>query len=150
MRADNTRHLIRAARLRSDQTRERAVDSLRRLDRAGTPLTVEAVAREANVSRSWLYTQIDLRLEIERARGRQQRQVSAPLPPPRQRASDASLLRRLEAATDRIRRLEHDNAQLRQALTQSLGAQRTADIVGSPAATRDTPNNNKPKLIRRG
>lgn len=150
MRADNTRHLIRAARLRSDQTRERAVEALRRLDRAGTPLTVETVAREANVSRSWLYTQIDLRLEIERARGRQQRQVSAPPPPPRQRASDASLLRRLEAATDRIRRLEHDNAQLRQALAQSLGAQRTANILGTSTAPRDTPNNNMPKLIRRG
>jgi len=147
MRADNTRHLIRAARLRSDQTRERAVDALRRLDRAGTPLTVEAVAREANVSRSWLYTQIDLRLEIERARARQHRKVTPPPPPPRQRASDASLLRRLEAATERIRRLERENAQLQHTLAQALGEQRTANILGSSIARRNTPNNNRSKLI---
>lgn len=147
MRADNTGQLIRAARHRSNQTRERAVQALRRLDRTGAAVTLQAVAREAQVSRSWLYTQIDLRLEIDRARARQQRATPVPAPPPRQRASDASLLRRLEAATERIRRLETDNAQLRDALARTLGEQRTRALLGPGPAQRDTPSNNRPKLI---
>ena len=40
--------------------------------------------------------------------------------PDRQRASDASLLRRLESATERIKRLEAENQQLREALALAL------------------------------
>jgi hypothetical protein len=40
------------------------------MDNAGLSITVEAVAREAEVSRSWLYSQPDLRAEIERLRER--------------------------------------------------------------------------------
>ena len=101
-------HLIDAARRRAQATRRRAVAALRRMDTSGLPVTFDALAREAGVSRSWLYSQPDLRAEVERLRDR-------PRPPPagavpdRQRASDASLLRRLEVATQRIRELETDN-----------------------------------------
>lgn len=55
---------------------------------------------------------------------------------------EASLLRRLQAAADRIHRLEHDNQQLRQALARALGEHRTAAILG-----RDTPNRESAKLV---
>ena len=61
MRADNTGHLVAAARSRAEQTRQRAVAALRRMDSTGTPISVEALARHAGVSRSWLYAQADLR-----------------------------------------------------------------------------------------
>ena len=61
-----------------------------------------------------------------------------PRPPERQRASDASLLRRLQAATDRIQRLEDDNRQLRDALAAALGQRRTAAILGQRPG-HDTP-----------
>ena len=68
------------------------------------------------------------------------------VPPQRQRASDTSLLRRLEAATARIRQLEADNQQLRGALARTLGERRAADVLGE-TGRRDTPNRNTSKLI---
>jgi hypothetical protein len=146
MRADNTRHLLAASRRRTEDTRLRAVSALRRMDAAGDPITFEALAREAGISRSWLYSQHDLRAEIQRLRDRHRPRSPTALPPDRQRATDASLLRRLQTATDRIARLENDNRQLRDALAAALGQRRTAAILGRPGDD-DTPNNNPPKVI---
>ncbi len=96
------------------------------------------------MSRSWLYTQDDLRAEIERLR--QRHPAALPAPPQRQRASDPSLLRRLEAATSRIRRLEADNRQLRDALARALGQRRAADVLGHNG-NRDTPKRNSPEIV---
>lgn len=147
MRADNSQHLLAAAQHRTEQTRRRAVAALRRLDTTGKPVTFDAVAREAGVSRSWLYAQTDLRSEIERLRARHQAQPPSPAPPQRQRASDSSLLRRLEAATERIRRLERDNHELRDALARALGEHRTSAIVRPTTSLRDTPGQQGAKLI---
>ena len=57
MRTDNSRHVIEAARRRAEQTRQRAVTALRRMDATGQRITFDAVSREAGVSRSWLYAQ---------------------------------------------------------------------------------------------
>ena len=146
MRADNSRHLITAARDRAEQTRSRALRALRRLDDTGKPITFEAVAQEADVSRSWLYTQHDLRAEIQALRARRQPSSPTPLTPQRQRASDASLLRRLEAATERLRQLEEDNRQLREALAEALGAARTGRVLGQRPG-RDTPGRHDSKII---
>lgn len=146
MRADNTRHLLAASRRRAEDTRLRAVAALRRMDAAGDPITFEALAREAGISRSWLYAQHDLRTEIQRLRDRHRPRSPTAVPPDRQRATDASLLRRLQAATDRIQRLEDDNRQLRDGLAAALGQRRTAAILGQPGDD-DTPNSNHPKVI---
>jgi small-conductance mechanosensitive channel len=123
MRADNTRHIITAARQRHELTRAKAIQALRNLDADGSPVTVGAVAHAAGVSRSWLYAQPDLRAEIDRLRTAHHRSPASPVPA-RQRASDASLLRRLETAQKRIRQLTQDNQQLREQLAQALGQQR--------------------------
>jgi hypothetical protein len=147
MRADNSRQVIAAARHRAAATHKRAVTALRRMDKAGASITfdsVDSVAKEAQVSRSWLYNQPDLRAEVERLRARQ----TPPLPgrqiPDRQRASDASLLRRLESAAERIRRLEAENQQLREALALALGERRADNVLGS---TRDTPRKKSTTII---
>ena len=145
MRTDNSRHVIAAARHRAEQTRQRAVTALRRMDATGQRITFDAVSRAAGVSRSWLYAQPDLRAEIERFRQRHPA-TPPPVPPQRQRASDASLLRRLEAATARIRRLEADNQQLRDALARALGERRAIEVLGQVNG-RDTPKKNSPKII---
>ncbi len=106
------------------------------MDKSGTPVNFDALAREAGVSRSWLYNQPELRAEVERLRGQQGRSEPGRPLPSRQRASDASLLRRLETATERIRRLEAENKHLREALALALGERRTAAVRGE---TRDTP-----------
>jgi hypothetical protein len=130
MRADNSHHVIASARRRAAQTRERAIAALRRLDATGQTINFDTVAREAGVSRSWLYTQDDLRAQIERLRERHGPTRIPPTIPDRQQASEASLLRRLEAATARIRTLHNKNQQLRDALATALGDRRTADIRG--------------------
>jgi Family of unknown function (DUF6262) len=135
MRADNAQHVIAAARRRSQTTHRRAIAALRRMDNTGTPITVEAVAREAGVSRSWIYSQPDLRAEIDRLRDRT-RPASGRLVPDRQRTSDTSLLRRVELAAQHIRELETDNKRLRQALAEALGQRR---VTGPNPPSHDTP-----------
>ena len=129
MRADNSQHIIEAARRRSEYTRSKAIQALRSLDAAGKPVTFETVAKQAGVSRSWLYAQSDLRAEVERLRATHRRAPASPIPA-QQRTSDASLLRRLEAANTRIRRLTEENKQLREQLARSLGEQRARGVLG--------------------
>jgi hypothetical protein len=102
MPADNTDHLITAARRRHELTRSKAIQALRELEANGTSITFDSVARHGQISRSWLYTQADLRTEIERLREIQRRSPQSAVPA-RQRASEESLLRRLEAANQRNR-----------------------------------------------
>jgi Family of unknown function (DUF6262) len=141
VRADNSHHLRAAARRRALETRQRAVQALRRLDATSRPVTIEAVAREAGVSRSWLYGQPDLRAEIQRLRDHGPTRSSTPTPrvPTRQRASDASLRRRLEAVNAQIRRLRQENQQLRERLAWTLGELRTTGLHGQ--ASHAAPSN---------
>ena len=133
MRADNSHHIVAAARRRAIATRRRATTALRRMDNAGLPISFDALAREAKVSRSWLYAQPDLRVEIERLRARRDPAPVWERLPDRQRASEASLRQRLQIMSERNRQLENENRQLREALAVALGEQRTASIVGRPA-----------------
>ena len=136
MPADNTHHLTEAARRRAQATRRRAVAALRRMDTSGLPVTIDALAREAGVSRSWIYSQPDLRAEAGRLRDRPRPATGGPAVPDRERASDASLLRRVEVATQRIRELETDNKRLREALAEALGERR---VTRSSPPASDTP-----------
>ena len=137
MRADNSGHVIDAARRRSQATQQRAVAALRRMDNAGVAVNFESVAKEAAVSRSWLYTHTELRAEIERLRGRQNSTV---LIPDRQKISDASSARRLEVASERIHELQSDNRRLRNALAEALGVNRA--VIAGHAGQKHDPTEN--------
>ena len=123
MRADP---LSEAAARRHERTRSRAVQALRELDRAGTPVTFAGVAQAAGVSRSWLYTQPDISGQIRRLRQKTNAAGSAGGIPASQRATDASLRARLSAALDRNKQLADENARLRRQLARALGDQRSA------------------------
>ncbi|WP_282100971.1 DUF6262 family protein [Mycobacterium sp. SM1] len=120
MRADNSIHLITAAKQRHEYTRAKALAAMHELDRAGAVLTFEAVARHVGVSRSWIYTQTDIKDEIRRLRAQHRPEPSTPLPA-RQRASDDSLRQRLELANRRNRELADENQRLRRQLAHALG-----------------------------
>jgi hypothetical protein len=139
MRADNSHHLAAAARQRALDTRERAVRTLRRMDGAGRVVTIDTVAREAGVSRSWLYAQPDLRAEIQRLGGRHPGSPASPAIPARQRASDASLRQRLEAANAKLRSLRQENQRLREQLAVALGERRAASSQSRPRPTMTGP-----------
>ena len=140
MHADNLTPLAIAAARRHELTRARAIQTLRELDRAGTPITFAAVATAAGISRSWLYTQPDIRSEIQRLRGPTARTPATAIPA-RQRATDASLRSRLAAALERNRILAEENTRLRRQLARALGDQRSAGrdqvTINSPK-TRET------------
>jgi hypothetical protein len=144
MRADNSHHIVTAARRRASATRRRAIAAIRRMDNAGQPISFDAVAREGQISRSWLYNQPDLRAEIERLRARRDPRPTEQRLPDRQRATDASQRRRLEVATERNRQLEAENRNLREALAVALGEQRAASIVGQLG---DTPKKKSQPII---
>ena len=123
--------LSEAAARRHELTRSKAIQALRELDRAGTPVTFAGVAQAAGISRSWLYTQPDISSQIRRLRRQTDGAGSAGAIPAAQRATDASLRARLAAALDRNQQLAGDNARLRRQLARALGDQRSARIRSS-------------------
>jgi Family of unknown function (DUF6262) len=118
--------LSEAAARRHELTRAKAIQALRELDRAGTPITFAGVAQAARISRSWLYTQPDISGQIRRLRGKPDGAGSAGAIPSGQRATNASLRARLAAALNRNRQLADENARLRRHLARVLGDQRSA------------------------
>lgn len=120
MKADNSHHLIVAARQRQEQTLARAEQALAEAEVSERGVTVTDLARSARVSRAWLYTQPALRDRI------QQLSVATACRPAAvtQRASDASLKSRLELAHARVRQLTEENARLREQISRALGEQR--------------------------
>jgi hypothetical protein len=118
--------LSEAASRRHELTRAKAIQALRELDRAGTPVTFARVAQAAGVSRSWLYTQPDISAQLRRLRQTTDGVGSAGTIPAAQRATDESLRARLAAALDRNRQLADENARLRRQLARALGDQRSA------------------------
>ena len=139
MRADNSRHLVAAAHRRAEQTRHRAVAALRRMDATGKPITFDAVAREAGVSRSWLYAQPTCAPRSSGSasgtRPRRRRSV-----PQRQRATDTSLLRRLEAATDGSAGSKQTTSN--SATRSPRPSANAGPSTPRPATGRDTPKTN--------
>lgn len=121
MPADNYSHLAAAATRRSANTRQAAVETLRRLDAAGTPITFTLIASEAGVSRSWLYRDRQIRAEIERLRTTTRKPT---ITPATQRATDASLRERIETLLDDNRSLRQENRHLREQIATLLGRQR--------------------------
>jgi len=120
--------LSEAAARRHELTRARAIQALRELDRAGTPVTFSGVGRAAGVSRSWLYTQPDIASQIRRLRQKTDDAGSAGAVPAGQRPTDASLRARLTAALGRNKQLADENARLRRQLARALGDQRSDGV----------------------
>jgi predicted nucleic acid-binding Zn-ribbon protein len=119
MPVDQIERLTAIARRRSEQTLQRAQDALTAMAARGDTVTIVSLAKNADVSRSWIYTQPELRERIE------QLHHAAPARPPRSaaagRASLESLKRRLDLAHQRIAQLRDENQQLRRSVEQLHG-----------------------------
>ena len=111
MPVDPIERLAANARRRSEQTLQKAQDAITVMAARGDAITVARLAKNAHVSRSWIYTQPELRERIEQLR------QAAPARPPRSaaasRASLDSLKHRLHLAHQRIGQLREENQQLR-------------------------------------
>jgi Family of unknown function (DUF6262) len=119
MPADQIERLTANARRRSELTLQKAQIALVTMAARGDAITVASLAKNAEISRSWIYTQPELRDRIE-----QLNQAAAPRPPrsaAASRASVDSLKRRLELAHQRIGQLRDENQQLRREVEQLHG-----------------------------
>jgi hypothetical protein len=123
VRADNTSHLLRAARDRSDRTQAAALQAIDELAASGQLVTVASLSKAADVSRSWIYTQPDLLRQIEAISERSPSE-HRPASPSDQRATTASLHRRLELAHARINQLATENGRLRDEVARLYGTLR--------------------------
>jgi len=120
-RADNRRHLVRAATVRHEQALTRARRAIETLDRSGAEVTFSAIARDAGVSRGWLYSQPELREIIDRLRTSRHDAAAIRLS---QRATPASLRERLDGLREELARLRAENITLRDQLARRLGEDR--------------------------
>jgi len=139
MHADNSSHLVDAARRRRADTIERARRALHELGQIGKQHTVTQIAAHAGVSRSWLYAQPALRDQI-----RQLTTAPATQEPATERierGSEVSLRQRLSLAHERIRELGDENRQLRAQIAQLHGQLRAARIGAHVEDTVHDTNN---------
>jgi hypothetical protein len=118
--------LREAAAARSTSAAERARRALIELDRRGEAITFAIVAGQASVSRQFLYSQPDLRADIERLRGQQRAPARLPV---RDHASDQSIRSRLGAALDENKRLREEIAALREELGLTHGRVREPQLA---------------------
>jgi Family of unknown function (DUF6262)/Basic region leucine zipper len=125
MPPDQAAALTAAAQRKRERALERAHAALRDLDQDGKSISFQAVARRAGVSRQWLYTQPELRAEIERLRTRDS--PAAPRVPDTERAREASLRQRNTTLLAENRRLRDQIAELKTELAMAYGQRRAAN-----------------------
>jgi hypothetical protein len=124
-RADALRVATDARSLAAEQ---RARQALADLDRRGVPISFQAVATEAGVSRAFLYAHPQLRATIEQLRDQHQHTPSRL--PTHERASGESLRARLRGTLEENKRLRAENAQLRDELALAHGDVRELKLAG--------------------
>jgi transposase-like protein len=110
-----TESLIAARRRDTTRRRQRVLGALDRLDAAGQEISVSAVARAADVDRSFLYRHHDLRAQVHA-------RAAAPASSPASTAaSKQSLLADLANLREQNQRLRKQNTELTARLSEALG-----------------------------
>ena len=143
MPADRADRLAQHARARHEQTLHRAQAALTSMANNGEAITVSILAGKAGVSRSWIYTQPELRDHIEQLQQATTR-TGAPRRETANHASEESLRRRLALAHQHITQLRTQNQQLRESLARAHGQLRAArDTAGSAIATGKEPDDDR-------
>ena len=121
-RSDNSAALRASAQRRSEVARRRTLEAIAAIVAENEAVTPTAVARRAGVSRQWLYTFDDALSAIRLAASTR---PATPVPQD-QRASFASMQRRLEVLSEDNRRLRHQVGELEDRLARAYGALRSA------------------------
>ena len=106
----NVEGLRRRARERHEAARYKCREALKIMLRKRQRINFKTVADAANVSTGWLYTQADIRGQIEHLRENYRPKVSIPKP---ERASDDSRNSMIAALRLRIMNLEEEVKELR-------------------------------------
>lgn len=112
--------LKRSAGLRSEETMQRALAALQRMEASEQDINFRTVAAEAKVSTAWLYGQEELRVRIMRSRKVTSRRVipSVTAVQNRERISRQNAVATLRL---RIKALEEKNRELAELLERAYG-----------------------------
>lgn len=132
MPAERADRLAQHARARHEQTLHRAQAALTSMANDDDAVTVSLLASKAGVSRSWIYTQPELRDQIEWLQ-RSATRTGASRREADHRASEESLRHRLALAHERIAQLRTENQQLRESLARAHGWLRAAQVTARSA-----------------
>lgn len=103
-----TENLLKAQSFRKDDARERAFQAIENLEKRGAKITFRSVAREANLSVSYLYKYDDIKLRVAQTRNNQ-----GSLPRQLQPLTDSSSNKILARLKERIVKLEEENKKLK-------------------------------------
>ena len=110
----NTTEIVRLAKQKSKKTREKAIS---KFSIEGKVINFNSIAKEANVSKSWLYKEHDIRQRIESLR---ERQITANVvsKPKKSSRSEEILIKTLKR---RVMELEKENKKLQNQIQKLYG-----------------------------
>jgi hypothetical protein len=108
----NTDKIVQLAKEKSDRTRIKVDKVISKMSIEGKTINFNSVSIEANVSKSWLYKEDDIRKRIEELRNRKGKGQSTSKKPLTKKSlrSEEILIKTLRA---RIKELEEENVQLK-------------------------------------
>lgn len=113
----NTEEIVRLAKQKSRRTRENVDKVISKLSLEGKTINFNTVAKEANVSKSWLYKEHDIRQRIESLR---ERQITSNVvsKPKKSSRSEEILIKTLKR---RVMELEKENKKLQNQIQKLYG-----------------------------
>ena len=114
----NTEEIVRLAKLKTNRTREGVDKAISKLSLEGKVINFNTVAKEANVSKSWLYKERDIRKRIESLRKQQHNHLSTRPVTKKSSRSEEVLIKTLKM---RIKELEGENTKLKNQIQKLYG-----------------------------
>lgn len=115
----NTEKIVCLAKLKATQTRESVDKAISKLSLEGRIINFNTVAKEANVSKSWLYKETDIRKRIELLRKQQYNHLSTrPVTKKKSSRSEEVLIKTLKM---RIKEVEEENTKLKNQIQKLYG-----------------------------
>jgi len=114
----NTEEIVRLAKLKTNRTREGVEKAISKLSLEGKVINFNSVAKEANVSKSWLYKEQDIRKRIESLRKQQQNHSSTRSMVKKSSRSEEVLIKTLKMRT---KELEVENTKLKNQIQKLYG-----------------------------
>lgn len=117
IRKSNTKAIIQLSKEKSKKTKIRVEKAISEMALKNEKINFNSVAQKANVSKSWLYKQTDIRTRIETLRGQQISELIPRIHNKSTRSEDV-LVKTLKS---RIKTLEEENKQLKDQVQKLYG-----------------------------
>ncbi len=117
----NIEGLRSSARIKAEQTRQRAEEAITLLLRERRPINFKSVAETAQISTAWLYAHEEIKMRIIHLRSKPAPSAQAKIPP-REQASTASKDAMIAALQKRVREQADKIRELQQQLEVAYGS----------------------------